>query len=114
MWADLSAGATAGGLLLAGVACGPIFPSLIAVTPARVGLPHAANAVGFQIAASALGLSVVPGLVGVAGARFGVEAIARLILLLACILAVVYHLLDRIAPAANPNAAMPTVQTSPD
>jgi fucose permease len=101
VWANLSAGLTAAGLLLAGVACGPIFPSLIAVTPARVGLAHAANAVGFQIAASALGLSVVPGLVGVAGARFGVEAIARLILLLALLLAVVYQLLDRTAPAVG-------------
>jgi fucose permease len=101
VWADLSAGVTAAGLLLAGVACGPIFPSLIAVTPARVGLPHAANAVGFQIAASALGLSVVPGLVGVAGARFGVEAIGRLILLLAVVLALVYQLLDRTAPAVG-------------
>ena len=95
VWANLSAGLTAAGLLLAGVACGPIFPSLIAVTPARVGLAHAANAVGVQIAASALGLSVVPGLVGVAGARFGVEAIARLILLLALLLAVVYQLPNR-------------------
>jgi fucose permease len=101
VWANLSAAATATGLLLAGVACGPIFPSLIAVTPARVGRAHAANAVGFQIAASALGLSVVPGLVGVAGARFGVEAIARLILLLALVLLVVYHLLDRTAPALS-------------
>jgi fucose permease len=101
VWANLSAGITATGLLMAGVACGPIFPSLIAVTPARVGRAHAANAVGFQIAASALGLSVVPGLVGVAGARFGVEAIARLILLLAVLLSVVYYLLDRTAPALD-------------
>ena len=37
VWANLSAGLTAAGLLLAGVACGPIFPSLIAVTPAESG-----------------------------------------------------------------------------
>jgi hypothetical protein len=46
-------------------------------------------------------LSVVPGLVGVAGARFGVEAIGRLILLLAVVLALVYQLLDRTAPAVG-------------
>lgn len=99
VWANLAAGLTAAGLVLAGIACGPIFPSLIAMTPARVGLRHAANAVGFQIAASAVGLSVVPGLVGVAGARLGVETIARLFLLLAFLLAAIYQVLDRTAPA---------------
>lgn len=96
--AGMGAAATGIGLLLAGVACGPIFPSLIASTPGRVGAAHAANAVGFEIAASALGLALVPGIVGVAGARFGMETIARLFVLLAGILIVTYRLLDRPPP----------------
>jgi fucose permease len=98
VWANLAAALTAGGLVLAGLACGPVFPSLIAFTPARVGSRHAANAVGFQIAASAVGISVVPGLVGVAAARFGVETIARLFLTLAVLLALVYQMLERATP----------------
>jgi fucose permease len=100
VWLDVNAGVTGFGLVLAGIACGPIFPSLIATTPGRVGVHHAANAVGFEIAASAVGLSVVPGLVGVAASRFGVDMIARLFLALAICLLVVYRLLDRSAPDA--------------
>jgi fucose permease len=104
VWANISATATAAGLVLAGVACGPIFPSLIAVTPSRVGLPHAANAVGFEIAASAVGISIVPGLVGIAAARFGVESIARLFFALSGLLVIVYQTLEHAAPAAAPEA----------
>jgi fucose permease len=100
VWLDVNAGVTGVGLVLAGIACGPIFPSLIATTPGRVGVPHAANAVGFEIAASAVGLSVVPGLVGVAASRFGIDMIARLFLVLAILLLVTYRLLDRSAPDA--------------
>lgn len=95
VWANMGAGFSAAGLVLAGIACGPIFPSLIATTPERVGRSHAANAVGFQIAASAVGLSVVPALVGVAAGRYGVETIARLFLGLAVVLLAMYQLLER-------------------
>jgi fucose permease len=101
VWLDVNAAVTGFGLILAGIACGPIFPSLIATTPGRVGVHHAANAVGFEIAASAVGLSVVPGLVGVAASRFGVDMIARLFLVLAIALLVIYRLLDRSAPPAR-------------
>jgi fucose permease len=64
------------GLLLAGCAAGPVFPTLIATTPARVGTAHAGNAIGMQIAAAALGQSLVPSLLGVLGQRAGLEALA--------------------------------------
>lgn len=88
------------GLLLAGLACGPVFPTLIAATPARVGTAHAANAVGFQIAASALGLSIIPGLVGGAAAAWGVGVIARLFVGLAGLLLAIHAILERRGPAA--------------
>ena len=52
------------GLTLLGFACGPIFPSLIAATPARLGAGHAANGVGFQVAAAACGQALIPWAVG--------------------------------------------------
>ena len=64
------------GLLIAGVAAGPIFPTLIAQTPVRLGAGHAANAVGFQIAAASLGAALWPAALGVLGARRGLEALA--------------------------------------
>lgn len=72
------------GLALAGFACGPVFPSLIASTPARVGEAHAANLVGFEISAAALGQSLLPALLGYAAEAAGLEIIAPV--LLACAL----------------------------
>ncbi|MEP6593367.1 MAG: MFS transporter, partial [Acidobacteriota bacterium] len=92
---NVNTATTAAGLLLAGLAAGPIFPSLIATTPVRVGKDHAANTVGFQIAASAIGLSVIPGLVGLAAGRLGMETIARLFVVLAGVLIVMYGFLER-------------------
>lgn len=61
---------------LAGVACGPIFPTLIATTPARVGAAHAGNVVGFQVAAAAAGMAVLPALVGALAAATTLSVIA--------------------------------------
>lgn len=86
------------GIALSGCACGPIFPTLVATTPLRLGAVHTPNAVGIQIAASGLGLSIVPALVGVIADAAGVGAIAPLFAGLAILLLVVYEVLDRTAP----------------
>lgn len=98
VWLDLTTMTTFAGVVLAGLACGPIFPTLVATTPARVGPAHAANAVGFQIAAAALGLALLPGAIGIAADALGIELIATLFLVLASILMIVYKLLDHVAP----------------
>ena len=49
----------------AGPVLAPIFPLLIAETPARVGERHAAHAIGFQVAAATLGAGTLPALAGV-------------------------------------------------
>lgn len=105
VWLRSDSISTFGAVVLLGFACGPIFPTLVAQTPARVGLAHAANAVGFQIAASALGLALVPGLVGVVADALGVETIAILVFILSVLLLVVYWALDRVAPAGHSTAA---------
>ena len=63
------------GLGLMGLASAPVFPSLIATTPARLGSAHTSNAVGFQIAAAVLGQSLLPALAGVLAGRLGLEVI---------------------------------------
>ena len=98
LWVDRGDTTSMAGVLLAGCACGPIFPTLVAVTPARLGSAHAANGVGFQIAAAAVGLSVVPGLVGVIAVAAGVETIATLLVALSILLVCVHWLLDTSAP----------------
>jgi fucose permease len=59
------------GLLLLGVSLAPLFPTLMARTPARVGDAVAHHAVGFQVSAATLGSTLVPALVGVLVARQG-------------------------------------------
>lgn len=68
--------ATLAGLAVLGLAFAPVFPVLIAITPRRLGARHAANAMGFQVAAATLGQAAIPGLIGVAAQRAGFPAIA--------------------------------------
>lgn len=87
-------------IALMGFAAGPIFPSLIATTPARVGPKHTANTVGFQISIAAVGLAVLPALCGLVAQHFGLELIP--VLLTACwsILLAAYLALRRTELAA--------------
>jgi fucose permease len=78
-----------------GFSAGPIFPLLIATTPARLGSAHTANAVGIQIASASVGLSGIPSLVGVLADKFGYEAIPASLLTLALALAVMHRWLAR-------------------
>lgn len=102
LWLGTAPVLTLAGVALAGGACGPIFPTLVATTPLRLDAAHTANAVGIQIAASGLGLSIVPALVGIIADATGVGTIAPLLVGLAILLLVVYDALDRVAPIAPP------------
>lgn len=60
---------------MAGFALAPVFPSLIALTPKRVGASHAPNAVGFQISAAMTGGALLPAFAGLMIDAFGVDFI---------------------------------------
>lgn len=62
-------------IALMGFAAGPIFPSLIATTPTRVGPRHTANTVGLQVSMGAVGLAALPALCGLMAQRWGLELI---------------------------------------
>lgn len=83
------------GLLLIGFAIAPIFASLISLTPGRVGREHAANAIGFQIAASGLGGAGLTAAVGLAASAFGLEVIGAAVVLFSLLLFVMYQLISR-------------------
>jgi fucose permease len=74
------------GLTLLGLSSAPIFPSLIATTPERLGRQHTASGVGFQIAAAVLGQSLLPALIGVLARQFTLEIIGPALLVAALIL----------------------------
>src|SRR5262249_46245192 len=75
VWLNFSDLSSFLGLALLGLACAPIFPSMIATTPERIEHCHLANAVGFQIAAAVLGQSLLPTLCGVLAQRVGLESV---------------------------------------
>lgn len=63
------------GLAVLGISLAPVYPLFVATTPRRVGVAHAASAIGFQMSAAALGAAILPGLVGVFAEGVGLEVI---------------------------------------
>jgi len=84
------------GLLLLGVSLAPMFPTLMARTPARVGEDVAHHAVGFQVSAATLGSTLMPALGGVLVSSGGLGAIAALVLALGLALLLSHEVLLRV------------------
>ncbi|MGH9940843.1 MAG: MFS transporter [Pyrinomonadaceae bacterium] len=98
IWLNLDGALNLAGLALMGFASAPIFPSLIAGTPARLGDAHTANGIGFQIAAAVLGQSLLPGLVGLLAGRLGLEVVGPSLLAAALLLLLTYEALEALSP----------------
>lgn len=64
-----------------GLSLAAIFPTLTSDTPNRVGVRHAANAIGFQTGAASVGFAILPGLAGVLAARLGLEMLGPFLLI---------------------------------
>ena len=96
IWLAQAPAVTAASIALVGVAAGPVFPTLTALTPERVGAAHLENAVGFQIAAGALGLSVVPAGVGLVADGAGVGVIPVVLVVLSIALWAAYWAWQRL------------------
>jgi fucose permease len=92
------------GIALMGFACAPIFPTLIATTPARVGESHSANAISFQVAASILGQSLIPAVVGIAANQRGLQIVGPWLFVSAVLTAICFELM-RIARRTSAHAA---------
>ena len=99
-----------------GVSLAPVFPLLIATTPARLGDVHTANGVGLQVAAAVLGQSLLPALVGVLAHHLGLEIVGPALCTAAVALLALYELLLALSAADVPDtvhevmteAAMPS------
>jgi fucose permease len=83
------------GLLLMGLGLAPVYPTLMARTPARLGAGLAQHAIGFQVSAAVLGSSLVPALVGILIASTGLGAISVMVLVLSLAFLLVHELLLR-------------------
>jgi fucose permease len=95
LWLNLAPWQSLGGVALLGLSLAPMFPSLISLTPARMGPAHAANTVGFQISAAMLGgASLVSGF-GLIADQFGLETLGPFLLVAAALLTIVFEVLER-------------------
>lgn len=91
-------------ITLIGFASGPIFPSLIATTPVRVGARHAANAVGLQISVAAVGLASIPALAGVLASRMGLDVIPIFLTICWSVMLVAWLSLHALSSRGEPKA----------
>ncbi len=82
-------------IVVAGIACGPVFPSLMSTTEARLGAPQVARAVGFQVGAAALGSAILPAAIGWVAGRAGLESVGGMLFLLALLVLGVQEVLLR-------------------
>lgn len=89
-------------LVLLAFALAPVYPTLMARTPARLGAALAVHAFGFQVAAAMAGVALLPGALGLAADLAGPEAVPALLLLLAVLLAL---LLRRLPPGRTCDGA---------
>lgn len=95
LWLNLAPCLALAGVALLGLALAPMFPSFMSLTPARMGPAHAANTVGFQVAAAMLGGAAMVGGFGILAARVGLEALGPFLLVAAVLLTGVFALLER-------------------
>jgi fucose permease len=95
--AGLTAATDAAGLLVAGIAAGPVFPTLISMTPGRVGVASAGTVVGFQIAAAATGQALLPAMLGAVGDRLGIGALGIGLVVMATLPLLLHEVLARLS-----------------
>jgi fucose permease len=84
------------GLLLIGASLAPVFPTLMARTPARLGADVARHAVGFQVSAATLGSALLPAAVGLLVAQLGLGAVGAVTLGLGLAFLIVHEGLLRV------------------
>jgi len=74
------------GLMIIGLGCAPIYPTLLHETPRRFGAENSASLMGLQMAVAYCGLTLMPPLLGLIVDRFGLQLYPLGLLLLALML----------------------------
>lgn len=94
LWAN-PGGSGAVGLPVVGLGLAPIFPTLVTLTPQRIGRDRSTHSIGYQLAAATVGGSVIPWIIGLIGERKGFQALAGSIFVVCVVLAVVLMISER-------------------
>jgi fucose permease len=77
-------------MVVIGACLAGVFPSLVALTPDRLGTEGASAAIGWQLATASLGTSTIPAVIGVIASRAGVASIGPALVVAALLLAAVH------------------------
>jgi fucose permease len=92
------------GLVLLGASLAPVYPTLMARVPARVGESLSGHAVGLLVSSATLGSSMSPALVGLLVGSYGLSVIGAAGMLMGIAFLVLHELLLRFArPVASPS-----------
>lgn len=83
------------GLPVAGLGLAAVFPTLVSLTPMRLGRDRSTRAVGFQLAGATIGASSIPWLLGLIGAASDLEALVLGLFVASVVLGVVLVAGDR-------------------
>ena len=95
LWVDISPALNVFAVGLLGFAGAPVFPLLVSRTPDRLGGAHAAHAIGFQVAASYLGIAGIPAFTGLLARRYGLEAAVPVIFTSAVLVLLLHEIVLR-------------------
>lgn len=91
VWSNASQSASFFGIALLGFSFAPMFPTLISLTPARVGKHASDQVVGFQISTASLGAAGIPGLTGLLTKWLGLEVIGMVMLVATLVLLILHE-----------------------
>ena len=83
------------GLTVMGFTMAAIFPTLVSMTPQRVGQSHTPNAIGFQIGVAGLGGGILVALAGSMAVHLGLEAIPPFLLMSTLLVLLLHELIIR-------------------
>jgi fucose permease len=110
---DVADAVSFGGAALLGFALAPVFPTLISVTPGRVGPRYAGQAVGFQIAAGAIGIAVFPGVVAGLARRHGLELVCAYLVAAPLVLFALHEVAMRLTRGGDAEAEAAPAPAAP-
>lgn len=86
------------GLILIGLGAGPVFPNLVHMTPLRFGRAVSQQVIGYEMAASYVGCSLMPPIFGLIAGRYGFNFLPPFVILCFVALLVILTVLDRAVP----------------
>lgn len=83
------------GLPVTGLGLAAVFPTMVSLTPARIGRLRSTRVIGYQLAAANIGAATIPWLLGITAGSLGVNAISGGLFAATTLLGVLHLLIDR-------------------